>query len=331
MRTTVGQILPKIARQVSDTGVCVTTSSGRAQALQALNDVTENLLKRADALGSLWFFCIPVSGGVFALPSDCASIRQVFLNGESLNQRDENFEARLHVGIQDNATMCGEADIIKISDDFAIPTSLPRVDGLRVCYVAESDADAGKIVAVEILNNYGEKVKYEIKLLKDAAPSYIPDLPHDILSFWKGATAGNVKCQVQYPSRTGAAEGLRYNHCLYEAWLPIGSFSRYKLPQHLCDACVQPTLLIKGKRRFVEVFLDSDFVLISDKEALRFGLMALNALDRREPDEYNKNMTMAVNELSKQLQDAGSPAASTRLQFSNPIGFGRIGAHRGFS
>ncbi len=325
MRVTVKQILPKIAPQVGDAGVCIDSASGRAQALQALNDVTENLLKRADALGSLWFWCIPVDGGIFTLPTDCASVRQAWVNGVSVEQRNEYWEGRLHIGVQSGALHCDGGDLIKIADDFAIPKSLPKVNGLRVCFVAESDADEGVIVTVEILNNYGEKASHDVVLLKNAAPAYIPDLPHDILSVYKGETIGNVKLQVEYPS------GLRYNHALYDSWLPVGSFSRYKLPERLHQSCVRPELLIKGKRRFLEVSDDTDFVLISDKEALRFGLMALNSLNERNSAEYNDNIARAVNELSKQNQDVVAPAASGALQFSLPIGCQRIGARRGFN
>ncbi len=325
MRVTVKQILPKIAKQVGDTGICIDSPNGRAIAVQALNDVTENLLKRADSLGSLWYWCSPVSGGMFSLPTDCASVRQAWVNGVSVEQRNELWEGRLHVGIQSGAIHCDGGDLIKISDDFAIPTPLPRVNGLRVCFVAESDADAGTIVTVEIVNNYGERAKHEVILLKNAAPAYIPDLPHDILTVYKGETHGNVKLQTEYPS------GLRYNHCLYDSWLPVGSFSRYKLPERLSEACRRPELLIKGKRRFIEVRDDNDFVLISDKEALRFGLMALNALDQRNLADYNTNITFAVNELSKQNQDVVAPASSGSLQFSLPIGCQRIGSHRGFN
>src|SRR5688500_17259260 len=174
----VSDVLEAIAPNVDDAGVCATTTEGKARIIKALDLALDALMKRIDTEGALWTWMVPVTSGCFALPEDCLEARQVFINGESTIQRDKWFQGRLARGMRD----CGVPCVNEIRDlgDFPTPQPLPPIRPIRVALVAEQNADAGAVVTVEVINEYGERKKETLTLLNEQQPVIMESAAYEI-------------------------------------------------------------------------------------------------------------------------------------------------------
>ena len=305
----VSDVLEAIAPNVDDAGVCATTPDGKRQIIAALDLALDALMKRIDTEGALWTWMVPVTSGCFALPEDCLEARQVFINGASTIQRDKWFQGRLARGMRD----CGLPCLPEIRDlgDFPTPQPLPPFRPIRVSLVAEQDADAGAVVTVEVVNEYGERKKESLTLLAAQEAVTMESPAYEISFVGKPKTSGPVKLYLSYDN------GGRYYLCEYGPNVRTGNFRRKKLPQRLCN-CAQ--VHIFGKRRYDRITSENDLIPICDRVALSFAVSAISALRKRDLEDYNAQMTFALNELWKGLENADSASNVAPMQFI--AGFG---------
>lgn len=308
-RCLVSDVLEAIAPNVDDAGVCATTAEGKRRIISALDLALDALMKRIDTEGALWTWMVPVMGGCFALPEDCLEARQVFINGASTIQRDKWFQGRLARGMRD----CGLPCVAEIRDlgDFATPQPLPPLRPIRVALVAEQDADAGSQVTVSVINEYGEEKKETLTLLAAQQPVIMESPAYEIVFVGKIKTQGPVKMYLSYDS------GQRFYMCEYGPNVRVGAFRRKKLPQRLCG-CAQ--VHIFGKRRYDRITAETDLIPICDRVALSFAVSAIASLRKRDLEDYNAQMTFALNELWKGLENADSASNVAPVQFLSGFG-----------
>jgi hypothetical protein len=312
MRITVGEILPQIAQNVGDSGTGLCDAEGIAKAIYALNQAAYALHKRIDDDGTLWWWHVPACGGCFALPADCREGRQFFINGFSATQYDEWYSGKVCGGLSANTPCCEGPSIIDLGDTFATPFPLPGMDGLRVGFVAQSDADAGKEVIVEFTNQYGETMRENLLLPANQLPIYTKGIVRDVSFIQKPVTVSNVKLYYKYPN------DQRFFMCDYEPKTIVGKFRRKRMPGGMCNGC--NVVSIKGKRRYIQLTSEADICPFDDIIALRFALSAIAALDRRDSASYDDMMLHALNEIYKQMRDGDSPGNVAVVKFRSGFG-----------
>lgn len=320
MSVLIQDLFEQLSSLTGDSGVCATTEAGKSKIIQQYNIAAPTLIKRLDAAGTIFYWCFRISSGCFWLPEDCLEARQVWLNGRSMDQRDQWFQGRLGIGLERcapwNSTgtiTCGYSQLIDQGDGFAIPQPWPNHANTKAAFVAESNGDAGKIVRIRLKNEYGDEVIEEVVLLADRLPAVTKSHVTDIRSIWKPVTDGGVQLHVYYDHK-----GLRSSFAYYPAWVSNASFRRKTIPG-FCPYGGS-TILLKGKLRFRPIKKETDEIQITDGQALAFAFMAQTELRKHDRNGYNESMTLAVNELQKQLQNETSPAACGQIQYRSPFG-----------
>lgn len=319
MSCLVRDVIDSVAPTIGDSGLCPDDTE---QILAVLNEAQQLLIKRLDSKGTLWYWCMPVWGGCFALPYDCLEARQAWLDGQALEQRDQWWEGHLSVGIQDSGCSwnagwvkrCGGNQLIDLGDGYPTPNNWPDHANTKLALVASSEGDAGKIVIVGYKDEYGVEQREELTLKTNLQPVLTSGHVTAITSFNKPVTDGPVKAYVSYDHN-----GLRTGFAFYPASVTNPSFRRKKLPFKYPNGC-NGTLLIKGKRRFVPVRSLTDQMQICDTQALKFAAQALAAQLRKDPGEYNTFVALAVNELNKELENEQSRGVTATVQFKSPFG-----------
>jgi len=305
----VSDVLESIAPNVDDAGVCATTAAGKQRIITALDLALDALMKRIDTEGALWMWMVPVTGGCFALPEDCLEARQIFINGAATIQRDKWFQGRLARGMRD----CGLPCLPEVRDlgDFATPQPLPPFRPIRAAFVAEQDADAGAVVTAEVINEYGERKKESLTLVAGQEAVIMESPAYEITFVGKPKTSGPVKLYLHYDNNA------RYYLCEYGPNVRNGLFRRKKLPQRHCG-CAQ--VHIFGKRRYDRITAETDLIPICDRVALSFAVSAIADMRKRDLEGYNANLTFALNELWKGLENADSASNVAPMQFISGFG-----------
>lgn len=309
-RCQVKDVLDAIAPNVEDAGVCITNAEGKARAIEALDLAMEALTKRIDSEGTLWWWAVPVCDGCFALPADCIEARQIFVNDIPTITRDQWFQGRLALGLRDCGMRCGPLEIIDMGE-YAIPTPLPKVRPIRIALVAEFDSDANKEVVVEIVNEYGNRVKETLTLLAGQAPVTMEEPATDVTYVGKPQTDGPVKLYLSYDN------GQRFKLAEYGPKVTTGGFRRKKLPRRFRGCNL---IRIHGKMRQYRITSENDMLMICDRLALSFAVSAIADLRKRNLDGYNSNLTFSLNEINKGMENTDPTGNVSPVQFISGFG-----------
>lgn len=310
-------VFEAVAPMVGDGGVCPDNDEGKTEIIKVLNLATEALMKRLDAKGTLWEWHLPVSVGCIGLPDDVLEVRQAWLDGQSMRLRDEWWQGALSVGLRGNwsgpnIVHCGGGDLIDLGDGHASPINWPDHANTKLALVAENEGDAGQKVQVKFLDEYRNEQEEFLELPGDLQPVISESHVMHLTFLRKPVTKGAVKAYVYYDHK-----GLRNGFAYYRAKTTTASFRRKKIPNGYCGG---GTLLIKAKRRFQPISSETDQLVICDKQALGWGVQAIAAQRRKDAQEYNEFLTLAVNELEKELQDGQAAGASGQVQYISPFG-----------
>jgi hypothetical protein len=303
-------MIPWIAPMVLDSGVGACSQEGRNLIIQNIDLATERLMDRLDSEGMMFNWYIPVQSGCIALPQDCREARQIILNGIPLKQRDEFYLGHVWNGTSYGG--CGAAECIDLGD-FYIPQPLPKRRGIRIALVALNNADAGAQCIIEVLDEYGQQQRETLTLLADQAPAIMSSVAYDVTFFKKPKTLGPVVLQLHYD------DGARFNFCQYLPHTEEGLFRRKSIPRTFWGCNIAKVV---GKLRYDRITSEEQIMPINDRVAMGFACKAIAAWRRGDDQDYVAKMTMALNELQKQMQDADSAANVRQVQvrsgFANP-------------
>lgn len=295
-RCRVSDVLSEIAANADDAGVCITTAEGRQRVITDLNTALKILMKRCDTDGALWWWTIPCAGGCFGLPEDCLEARQVFTNGFGTIQRDKFYQGQLSMGLNNCGTQCCLPELVDMGD-FAIPVPLPNFRPIYITLAAESNADAGQEVVVEIVNKYGERHKETLTMEENMGYVRMEEGATDVTYLGKNQTDGAIRMYLTYDN------GQRYHFCDYGPKVQSGAFRRKKLPYW----CAKSALVrVFGKMRQFNITQETDIIPICDTEALSWALSAVTAMRRKDTQGYNEMLAQALQALYKGLEDKDS-------------------------
>jgi hypothetical protein len=314
MPTTLLEVADFIAPCIGENGICPVPAS-YPQIIRTANRVIPMLMKRLDAKGTLVEWSQRIESQILTLPYDCLEIRQCWLNNRALEQRDSFYQGQLGVGQKcAGPWVCRGHELIDLGDDFALPYDWPPHFDTRYGLVAESNADAGHGVTVRFKNRLGDLLTETITLAPDQQLSTTASDVTQVVFQSKGQTNGALRGYIYYP-QTGAQVWCG----TFPSFVAIPRFRKKKIP-HCHEVRCPSTLVILGKLRFFPVQNITDEIPISDPEALAWGCRALNALQNSRTQEYNDNMTFAINELDRQLYDESSRATVSQIQITGPWG-----------
>lgn len=295
-RCRVSDIIDEVAANAEDSGLCATTADGRARIVTELNMAVKMLMKRCDTDGALWWWPIPCASGCFGLPEDCLEARQVFVNGFGTIQRDKFYQGQLSMGLNNCGQQCCLPELVDMGD-FAIPVPLPNFRPIYITLAAESIADAGKEVEIEIVNKYGDRHRETLTLVTDYGYVKMEEGATDVTFVGKPQTNGAVRMYLTYDN------GQRYHFCDYGPKVQSGAFRRKKLPFW----CAKSALVrVFGKMRQYNITSETDIIPICDTEALSWALSAVTAMRRKDAQGFNEMLGQAVNALYKGLEDKDS-------------------------
>lgn len=311
MPCTPNDLFEVLQAHVGEGGMCVSTDADKQKIIRELNEALPMIMKRLDAVGTLWSWKTSEYAGCFCLPFDCLEARQVFTDGRVLALHDEWYEGRLWGGIE-GYDGCPGSSLIDMGDGFPIPYAWPRHFDARFGVVALNDNDAGEIVRVEVTNRYGHKIMEELVLQTDQQITWTDSPVTDVTFLKKPVTQGMVGTYIFYPQTN---RRIKITTLMPSVTLP--SYRKKKLPPG-CSCCGE--VVIKGKRRFIPIVSEWDPLPVCDQDALMFAFHALAARKRGDLNDYNSQLTFAVNELTKQLQDANSAGIVSQMQFISPMG-----------
>jgi hypothetical protein len=309
-------LLPLIASSYGESGICFDENNEEQirDMLFDLNQALPMLMKRLDAKGTLSRWEVPVCGGIFGLPLDCLDVRQVFVNGCAVTLRDQWYEGQIGHKLSSCGLFCGSSDLIDMGDGYATPEPWPAQNqDARYGVMAEADSDAGKVVQIKGKDRYGNDVEEEIVLLAQQQVASSQSALTSLTFQHKGVTDGAVVGFVTYPARS-SERILRLPSATRTA-----SFHRKKLP--LSFGCSDGVLSILGKLRFTPLVNKTDVMPICDEMALSFALQALTALRGRRLDDYNSSLLLAVNELSRELEDIHPAGVISQMSVKSPVRF----------
>jgi hypothetical protein len=297
-------VLPFIAPKVGDAGVCITTADGMEQAIESLDLALDALMKRIDSHGTLWYWVVPTYTGCFSLPEDCLEARQMFVNGVSAMQRDQWYQGRLAYGIKD----CGTACQMEVRDlgEYALPIPLPNKFPIRMAFTAAFDSDAGTHVVCEVIDQYGKRVKETLTMLPNQEAVTMESPAMDVTYIGKPQTDGPIKVFLSYDN------GQRFYVCDAGPKVQSTAFRRKKLPQRFWG-CNE--VRIFGKRRYYRVTSENDIIPICDRLALGKAVTAIADDRKRDEQGYQTNLTAALNELWKGMENADSAGNVSPVQF----------------
>lgn len=301
---------------VKDSGVCPTTADGKIEILKFLNLSCFNLQKRLDSEGVLNEWYVPVNSGCFALPQECREARQIGINGLPLRQRSEFYIGKIATGPFEGC--CGPWECRDMGD-FYIPEPLPKIRGIRIALVAHSDADAGKICTVEVLDEYGTPRRENVTLLPKQEPAIMESVAYDVTYFLKPKTADLVSLQLHFDN------GQRLYWAIYHPDTQEGLFRRKQLPRRFLGCNI---VRILGKTRFITIDDENQVIPYNDRIAIGFACAATAAWRRRDHVDYADKMLMALQELKAQMQDGQSAGnvrqINVRTNVANPSLAGNI-------
>lgn len=308
-------IFTQVAPLAEDAGVCASTPQGKALLLEQIDLAARAVVKRIDTEGMIWDFPVPVYQGCFALPIDCESDRNIFVNGNRAIQRDQWYEGKLAWGRNGQGIDCRTQCIDQ--GQFAIPLPLPKRHSMRIAVIAQENGDEGKEVQIEVINQYGNRVKETLILAGAGDFVRTSSMAYDVTLFEKEETVGNVQLQVYYDNGARFQIGHSPVFATYPPKCRQGYFRRKKLPQ-MQWGCNMVT--IKGKLKLYPINNENDILPFEDVLAWRFALAAIDAQTRGEMDDYNTNLAMALNELSRSMQDSDPAGNVAQAKFSSGFG-----------
>lgn len=301
---------------MGDAGVCATSEAGKAEMLFQIDLAAQAVVKRIDTEGMIWDFPVPVRQGCFALPIDCESDRNIFINGNRVEQRDQWYEGKLAWGRNGGGNDCKPMCIDQ--GQFAIPLPLPKRHSMRIVAVAQLNGDEGKEVHIEVINQYGERVKETLTLGAGGVPVRMTAMAYDVTLFEKPETVGNVQLQIRYDDGARFQIGQSPVFATYPPKCTQGYFRRKKLPVQLCAGCSE--VVIKGKLKLYPITTENDVLPFADVHAWRFALQAIDAQTRGDNDDYDANLARALRELSRSMQDSDPAGNVAQARFSTGFG-----------
>jgi hypothetical protein len=180
-----------------------------------------------------------------ALPPDIVSVEDAWENSEPMKIRSHWREGHSGVGL----TTARKLDLIEVGQAFPTERDILCPAGIKI--FAGGDDDGGKIVLVEGRDPDGKPLKAHIELIANG------------WSVTRRKRFAQIDRVALPPKRCGEVRiATADGHLLsvYAPWETVPSYRRFRVG-HRCEAS---TIVIKGAKKFIPIFFDSDIVEVGN-------------------------------------------------------------------
>lgn len=317
IKRTLGDVKPELSVYAGSSGMAVTDP----RFLARLNRAIEELMNEGDWPGVVDRYRFAIYGGVLTLPSSLNRVMGIALEGEPVEMLSAWYEFSAggpgeNSGWTDCALDHGESCVfrnvpvpdahqLKVTCDFD-----ERVNGVRPKIILRGYDENG----LWIRSSIGDGVEVEIN--GDGAPllALTEKRFSHVASVHKPTTRGYVHLHA---STTGAPHLASFAPSETRP-----SYRQYKIPGLPEDKVHR--LVIRAKKRFIPLRVDSDELLISNLSALELMLTALQARAASDIGKYHANRQMAVQLLKKEAESYRGKTVKPAITFSRNFGSGNI-------
>lgn len=311
---TARQLFENVRSLAGELGTC-----NEADFLSRLSMAGEMLMKRIDADGMLWTWCLGCPcGNCIVLPSMIRAVRQVWIGDNALDIRSQWWNGRL-------------ARNVDVQKHMEVPWA--------------NFIDSGRRIATSVIANMKITEVFEIHhsdptdVGADIEVHYIS--PNHSIKVWKGTTKGNLKpiygkagmgevVQFVKPRTNGNVElwardldtGKRRLLSVYGAAQETPQFLVYEI-----TGKVTGPINIKGKRSWTPIRSLDDLVWFGDSEVWASALQAQAAMMNGDPETKERHLAHAITCLAMDLRDKSGPAQAQGVQFVTPWTIRNQGGH----
>jgi hypothetical protein len=287
---------------IGDSGTCSTD-----KAIEGINEARRLLWNKLTGANMCEYFCICCSPKCLTLPSRYEKILLAWSGNVPLSLTDEWFQsyigserfdcaASIHSGINE----IGGLHVV-----FRDYTVAPYLLGV----MAESQVDLGQELSFEVINKIGSH--QQIKIVIGQPPIIVESdtLITAIIRVAKKQTTGRVR--VYAVDKTNDQKLLL---AVYQPQDVNPQFRRFRLPGNCKDK-----LTVYAKKKFFKLTDLSELVEFTP-DAIYNACLAVNARNNRNPDEFFKYLSLAVQEENKEIEEHELPTCSPLniMDFNRP-------------
>ncbi len=301
-RRTVGDCRKELTRLAASSGLPATDR----RFYSVLNDAIEDLFHEGDFPGIVDRFNLRVSGGMIVTPGDIDRLMAVTIDGRPVEMRSPWFEyVAGGPGLQDES---GWTNVVLERGEVCTFEQLPATDlAWDIAVRGEVDERVSGVRPVIIIQGYGESGRwirsdYNGERIDGIAVAIDGDTSlkqvtaslkfRSIESIQKPATKGYVEL---WASLDGGALSLIAQYAPRET---RPSYRRYFIPG--LERSSVSSVVARCRMRFVPVENDRDYLAITNMNALK---LMIRAIQKRDADEYQNYLgakKLAVDLLKKE-------------------------------
>lgn len=268
---------------VGDSGTC-----SEEKAIEGINNARRLLWNKSESQNICEYLCITCVNGCITLPSRYEKVLLAWQGSYPLSISNEWYQSFNGVGKFKEGESChrGMQEIGGKHVVFRDYTVAPYLLGL----MAESSEDNGVVMTFSVRDKYSSHFNIDVKLDQSPKISLSNNLVVAVTGVSKPKTKGRVRLYAKNPTN-----GQSLLLAIYHPEDVNPSFRRFGIGSK--NDC----LTIYAKKKFREIS-DLGELVEFGSDAIYFALLAINSRENRKTDEYLKNLSLAVQELGKEIE-----------------------------
>jgi len=292
---TLDEMVEVVKGFVGDSGVC---SPDRAK--KAINQARRLLWNKREWNSTGEYFAVCCVDGCFTLPGRYEQVKLAWINGSSASLADEWFNSTrsyaLHVENSCHRQMIEVGGRHVTFRDYTTP--------FQIAVTTEHRDDAGVELMFEAQDEYS--TYHNLKVTTEGRTEIAKNnqFVTGIRSVTKPITKGRIRVYAYDPNLD--AKTLI---AVYQPDESNPSFRRFRVP------CKSNCLVVYAMKKYKDL-VDGQELVEFIPDSMIYAIMALNSRENRKPDEFLKNLSLAVQEQEKEMENDEIPTAGP-IKFAN--------------
>ena len=296
MADTLEEMVELVKGFVGDSGVC-----SYDRAVKAINQARRLLWNKNNWTSQEEYVQICCVDGCFTLPNRYEQIKLAWMGNESMSLADEWFNATNAYALQPNQSC--HRGIVEVGGLHAVFNDY-GTNTFQIGVMTERDDDAGVELAFEAQDEYGTYSLVKITTLGRGELSKTGPQYRAIRAVSKPVTNGRIRVYA-YDTILNTKTMI----ALYQPSDTNPTFRRFRTPKH-CN-----TVTLYASKKYFDLTDPKELVeFIPD--AMIYAILALNSRENRKADEFLKNLSLAIQEQQKEMENVEIPTAAP-IRFSN--------------
>lgn len=279
---------------VGDSGTC-----SDSMAIAAINKARRILWNKAENRNTCEYLCIQCVEGCITLPSRYEKVLLAWANGHPMRLSDEWYQSYNGVGLFRECDSCHKG-MQEIGGDHVVfrnYTEAPYLLGV----MAERQEDRGVKMTFEVTDKYNSHHLMEVELSQPPELIFGDRLITSVIRVSKPKTQGRVRLYAY-----NKTNGEKLLLSVFAPWDTNPTFRRFGIG-NVKVKC----LTIYALKKYFDLHSKGELVEYTS-DAIYFALLAINARENRNPDDFVKNMSLAVQEAKKEIENE-------ELDVANPL------------